>query len=61
MSGGAISVYVEAYPEATMWFFILFIGVDGSRPSEDMGHDNVSVISVSTIIYKGLIQIQTLH
>lgn len=56
-----MSVYVETYPEETMWVFTLFIGVDDSRPSEDMSHDKVSVISVSTIIYKGLIHIQTLH
>lgn len=56
-----MSVCVEAYPEETMWFFTLFIGVDASRPSEDISHDNVSVMSLSTIIYKGLIHIQTLQ
>lgn len=57
---GAMSVYVENHPEETMWFFTLFIGVNDSKPSEDMSHNNLSVISVSTIIYKGLIHIQTL-
>lgn len=47
-----MSVYVETYPEKTMWFFTLFIGVDDSRPSEDMSHDKVSDICVHNNIQR---------
>lgn len=51
----AVTVCAESKPEQMMWSFTLFIGVDDSAKQEDMSSDKVFVISVSRIIYRGLI------